>query len=138
MRDVFIGRDGFGGAERTLLMPLILFPASTVVEGLIASLSPMPVAAAAPAIAATARNFRRSTYKLLGVISEERMSSAFLINMGIPFVYTRAADFEQISSSSYLQLNMTLVLGKSCMEPKGARNSPNGWALESCASPALP
>src|ERR1700689_4273012 len=62
-------------------MPSILFPASAVVEGETISCRPKPVAAAAPAMAAPARNLRRFRYKLLGVISDERMTVAVLINM---------------------------------------------------------
>src|SRR6266496_2319339 len=67
--------------------PSILFPARTVIDGEIVSFRPR--AAAAPAIAAPARNLRRFRYRLFGVISEERMSSAFLISMGTPIAYTR-------------------------------------------------
>src|SRR5579864_4066027 len=65
-------------------MPSILLPASAVVAGEIISRSPKVVAAAAPAIAAPARNLRRSRYKLLGVISDGRMSSAFLMSIRTP------------------------------------------------------
>src|SRR5271157_16398 len=61
-------------------MPSILVPAKAVNDGETISRSPAPLAAAAPATAIPARNFRRFRYRLLGVISDERMSSAFLIS----------------------------------------------------------
>src|SRR5437588_5176163 len=66
-------------------MPLILLPARTV-EGAITALSFSPVAAAAPASPAAARNWRRFRYSFFGVISDERMSSAFLISMKPPLL----------------------------------------------------
>src|SRR5215472_311265 len=65
-------------------MPLILFPAKTLEEGKSVSLSPTPRTAEAPATAVPARNLRRFRYTLLGVISDDRMSSAILISMGTP------------------------------------------------------
>src|SRR5271166_5436268 len=65
-------------------MPSILVPASTRVEGEMISRTPAPPAAAAPAIAIPARNLRRFRYRLLGVISDERISSAFLISIWNP------------------------------------------------------
>src|ERR1700726_771654 len=79
-------------------MPSILFPASAVVEGETTLRSPKPVAAAAPARAAPARNLRRLRHKLLGVISEERISSAFLISMRTPIIRL-ASIFHQIGRS---------------------------------------
>src|SRR5579863_457726 len=71
-------------------MPSILFPASAVVDGETNSRRPKPVAAAAPEMAAPARNLRRFRYKLFGVISDERMTSPLLISMG-PFFSIRSA-----------------------------------------------
>src|SRR5436309_10728385 len=62
-------------------IPAILFPANAVTRGEIVSRNSRPMAAAPAATAAPARNLRRFKYKLLGVISEERISSAFLISM---------------------------------------------------------
>src|ERR1700686_4159921 len=83
-------------------MPSILFPARAVVEGETTSRNPKPVTVAAPASAALARNLRRLRYKLLGVISEERMSSAFLISMRTPMIRGQirlASIFHQIGRS---------------------------------------
>src|SRR5215469_1288635 len=71
------------------LMPSILFPAKTEAEGATIPFASKPTAAAAPAIAAPAKNLRRFKYRLFGVISEERMSSAFLISIGTPPRSTR-------------------------------------------------
>src|ERR1700739_1665473 len=79
-------------------MPSILFPASAIDEGETISRKPKPEAAAAPAMAAPARNLRRLRYKLLGVISEERMSFAFLIIMTTPMIRL-ASIFHQIGRS---------------------------------------
>src|SRR5450432_687647 len=87
-------------------MPSILFPASALNEGAINSRNPAPVAAATPAIAAPARNFRRFRYKLLGVISDERMSAAFLMSMRTPVSYTRFRR-ERISTRFYFQSDKT-------------------------------
>src|SRR5215469_15627341 len=71
------------------LMPSILFPAKTEAEGATISFASKPTAAAAPAIATPAKNLRRFKYRLFGVISEERMSPAFLISIGTPPGSTR-------------------------------------------------
>src|SRR5579872_7636023 len=64
------------------LMPSSLALACAVIEGDANSRKPKPVAAAAPARAVPARNFRRFKYKPLGVISDEGMSADFsLIHM---------------------------------------------------------
>src|SRR5271169_5994419 len=74
-------------------MPSILFPARAVVEGDTISRRPTPAATAAPASAVLARNWRRFRYRLRGVISDERMSSAFLISMLEPRpLYASALD----------------------------------------------
>src|ERR1700739_588519 len=64
-----------------LPIPSILFPACAITEGEIVSRRPRPIAAAAPVRAAPARNFRRLRYRFFGVISDERMSGAFLISI---------------------------------------------------------
>ena len=58
--------------------------ANTVTEGAIVRFRPIPIAAAAPAMAASARNLRRFRYSFRGVISDDFMSSDFLISMGTP------------------------------------------------------
>src|ERR1700757_2877747 len=65
-------------------MPSILFPAKTDAEGARTFFTSKPTTAAAPAIAAPAKNLRRFKYKLFGVISDERMSSALLISIRTP------------------------------------------------------
>jgi hypothetical protein len=55
--------------------------ACAVIEGDSNSPRLAPVAAAAPARAASARNLRRFRYKLYGVISDEGISAGFLISM---------------------------------------------------------
>src|ERR1700693_2047356 len=62
-------------------MPSIFALASAVVEGEPSSRKPTPTAAAAPASAVPARNFRRFKYRPFGVISDEGMSADFLINI---------------------------------------------------------
>src|ERR1700733_14910500 len=97
------------GLNELFWIALILFPARTVAVGLIVSRRPMPVAAAAPAIAALARNLRRLKYKLLGVISDERMSCVFLMSISNPSMCTPTRS-RWIPTNYYLQLNRTLRL----------------------------
>src|ERR1700722_1502849 len=95
-------------------MPSILLPASTVVRGETIS-RPKPVAAAAPAIAAPARNLRRFRYRLLGVISDERMSCAFLICIRTPVLYTRIRHRRIRPPCLYLPSDGTFMPQKSFM-----------------------
>src|SRR6266567_1695578 len=62
-------------------MPSILAFAWAIVDGEDNLLIAEPPNAAAPAIAVPARNLRRFKYRLLEVISDERISAAFLISI---------------------------------------------------------
>ena len=91
--NVFVGRDRFGRAQGTLLDAVDLVPserggrrAKTI------SRTPTPVPPQHLPAPRPARNLRRFRYRLLGVISDERMSSAFLISMRTPVLYTRIRD----------------------------------------------
>src|SRR3984957_5252694 len=96
-------------------MPSILLPASTVVRGETISRSPKPAAAAAPATAAPARNLRRFRYRFLGVISDERMSCAFLISIRTPVLYPPIRRRRIRPPCLYLPSDETLVPQKSYM-----------------------
>src|ERR1700689_2077979 len=93
-------------------MPSILLPASATVEGETSSRRPAPVATAAPASAALARNLRRFRYRLWGVISDEGMSADFLINIGTPnYIYAHPP---RTDSTILFQSDRTREWGKSC------------------------
>ena len=79
--DVFVGRDFFVVENGLFWMPSILALACATTDGEASSCIPTPATAAAPAIAAPARNFRRFRYRSFGVISDEWMSDVFLISM---------------------------------------------------------
>src|SRR5271154_1656605 len=67
------------------LMPSILALACAVIGGDTTSRRPTPAAAAANA--APPRNFRRVKYKLFGVISDQGISTGFLISIKTSLLY---------------------------------------------------
>src|ERR1700733_4241047 len=96
------------------LIPSILALAPTAIEGVTQSPSLTPARAAAPARAVPARNLRRFKYKLLGVISDDRTSAGFLINMGTSSPQCTGPTARWIGGRRIALLDRTQVGGKSC------------------------